>query len=52
MYVYVCVCVCVCVCVLYIRCVQLLVKIGKRHLPFSKRLGRQLISLKILISNS
>ena len=27
-------------------------KIGKHHLTFSKRLGRQLISLKILISNS
>ena len=38
---------------LYIRYVQLLVfKISKRHLTFSKRLGRQLISLKILISNS
>ena len=38
---------------LYIRYVQLLVfKIGKRHLTFSKRLGRQLISLKNLISNS
>ena len=37
---------------LYIRYVQLLVlllKIGKRHLTFSKRLGRHLISLKKFI---
>ena len=34
---------------LYICYVQLLVKIGKHHLTFSKRLGHHLISLKKFI---
>ena len=45
-------CVCIYIQLLYIRYVQLLVlllKIGKRHLTFSKRLGRHLISLKKFI---